>query len=331
MAVAAARTRAALARDPRARRARARLAALVHAHRHAGEVDVDLLDLGVLVEAVAAQLAADAALLVAAPRSLAVRRVVGVDPRDAGAQGLDHAHRARDVLGPHSSGEPVDGVVGDPDGLFLVVEGDHHEHRPEDLLLGDAHRVVDAHEDGGLVVEAAAAEPVAAGRQRGALVLADGHVLLDRLELLPAHQRTHLALGVERVAHLDRHRAADELTDEAVVDGALDEQARAGRAHLAGAGEDADERAVDGRVEVGVGEHDVGALAAELQADLLHVLGGPAHDVLADLDRARERDHVDVLVAGEVVADLAARAGHDLEHALGQPGLLEDPARARGW
>ena len=30
-------------------------------------------------------------------------------------------------------------------------------------------------------------------------------------------------------------------------------------------------------------------------------------------------------LAGEVVADLAARAGHDLEHALGQPGLLEDP------
>ena len=87
----------------------------------------------------------------------------------------------------------------------------------------------------------------------------------------------------------------------------------------------ADERAVDGRLEVGVGEHDVGALAAELQADLLHVLGGPAHDALADLDGAGEGHHVDVLVAGEVVADLTARAGHDLEHALGQPGLLEDP------
>ena len=100
-------------------------------------------------------------------------------------------------------------------------------------------------------------------------------------------ERAHLALVVERVADLDRHGAADELADEAVVDGALDEQARAGRADLAGAGEDADEGAVDGRLEVGVGEDDVGALAAELEADLLHVLGGPAHDVLADLDASR--------------------------------------------
>ena len=46
--------------------------------------------------------------------------------------------------------------------------------------------------------------------------------------------------------------------------------------------------------------------------------------LLADLDGAGEGHHVDVLVAGEVVADLAARAGDDLEHALGQAGLLED-------
>ena len=65
------------------------------------------------------------------------------------------------------------------------------------------------------------------------------------------------------------------------------EQARAGRADLAAAGEDADQRAVDGRLEVGVGEDDVGALAAQLEADLLHVLGALAHDVLADLDRCR--------------------------------------------
>ena len=36
-------------------------------------------------------------------------------------------------------------------------------------------------------------------------------------------------------------------------------------------------------------------------------------------------------VAGEVVADLAAGAGDDLEDALGQTDLLEDPAPARDW
>ena len=207
----------------------------------------------------------------------------------------------------------------------FAVERDHDQHRPEDLLLGDAHLVVDVHEDRGLVVEAATLETVAAGGQRRAFVAADLHVLLDGVELLLAHQRAHLAVLVEGRADLDGHGPAHELADEAVVDGALDDETRAGRADLAGAGEDADQRAVDGGLEVGVGEDDVGALAAQLEADLLHVVGALAHDVLADLDRARERHHVDERRGREVVADLAAGTGDHLEDALGKPDLLEDP------
>ena len=113
---------------------------------------------------------------------------------------------------------------------------------------------------------------------------ADLHVALDGLELLPADQRAHLAALVQAGPDLDGQGAAHQLADEAVVDRTLHEQARAGGAHLAAAGEDADEGAVDGGLEVGVGEDDVGALAAQLEADLLHVLGALAHDVLADLD-----------------------------------------------
>src|SRR5665647_1951443 len=50
-------------------------------------------------------------------------------------------------------------------------------------------------------------------------------------------------------------------------------------------------------------------LAAQLQADLLHVLGAPAHDVLANLAGAGERDHVDERRGGKIVADLAAGPG----------------------
>src|SRR5450830_490293 len=300
------------------------LAALIHAHRLVGEVDVDLLDLGVLVEAVGAELAAHAALLVAAPRGLAVGRVVGVDPGDAGAQRLDHAHGFGDVLRPDGARQAVDGVVCDRDGFLLALERDHDQHGPEDLLLGDAHRVVDVHEDRGLVVVAVALQAMPAGGERGAFVAADLHVLLDGRELLLVDQRAHLAVLVERRAHLDRHGPAYELSDEAVVDGALHDEARAGRAHLTRAGEDADERAVDGGVEVGVGEHDIGALAAQLQADLLHVLGAPAHDVLANLAGAGERHHVDERRGGKIVADLAAGPGDHLEDALGKANLLED-------
>ena len=62
----------------------------------------------------------------------------------------------------------------------------------------------------------------------------------------------------------------------------LDEQAAAGAAALALVEEQAEVGPLDGGVEVGVGEDDVGALAAQLQADALEVaLGGGGHDGLA--------------------------------------------------
>src|SRR5579872_2991170 len=48
------------------------------------EVDVDLLDFGICVVAVGAELAAETGLFVAAPRRLVVGRMIGVDPRNSG-------------------------------------------------------------------------------------------------------------------------------------------------------------------------------------------------------------------------------------------------------
>ena len=79
-----------------------------------------------------------------------------------------------------------------------------------------------------------------------------------------------------------------------VVDRPLHEDAAAGRAHLALIDEHAEERAVDGRLEIGVGEEDVRRLAAELERDLLQRAGGAAHDDAADFGAAGERDLVDV-------------------------------------
>ena len=47
-----------------------------------------------------------------------------------------------------------------------------------------------------------------------------------------------------------------------------------------------------------------------------------------DLDAAGQGHHVDERRAGEVVADAAARADHDLEDALGQADLVEDAGHA---
>ena len=83
-----------------------------------------------------------------------------------------------------------------------------------------------------------------------------------------------------------------------------------------------------GLVDVGVGVDDVRALAAELERDLLEVAGRGLDDQLADLGRAGEGDLVDVVVRGQRRARVAV-AGDDVEHAVGQAGLLEQLAEAQ--
>ncbi len=58
----------------------------------------------------------------------------------------------------------------------------------------------------------------------------------------------------------------------------VEDQPRAGDARLALVVEDGERGAVDGRLDVGVGEHDVGALAAQLELDALHVARRQLHD-----------------------------------------------------
>src|SRR6266511_3807233 len=234
-----------------------------------GDVDVDVLDLGVLQVALLAELAADARLLVAAERVPWVEQVVVVDPDGAGAQPLGDLDGPGGVAAPDGAGQPVVGVVGDRDRLLVAVERDHRQHRPEDLLLGDACRGVDVGEDGGRVVVAALVpldgDAVAAGDQLGALLLADAHVALHPFELLGGDQRAHVGGRLARGADGDALGDLDQAGDHLVVDRPGDQQAAAGGAHLALVEEDRVDGAVDREVEVGVLQDDVGRLAAELE------------------------------------------------------------------
>ena len=83
--------------------------------------------------------------------------------------------------------------------------------------------------------------------------------------------------------------------DHFVVDRLLHVEPRAGAAALAVVEEDGAGRAGDGRAQIGVGQNDVGRLAAQFERDLLEVaLGGRLDDQAADLGRAGEGDLVDV-------------------------------------
>src|SRR4029079_8717943 len=80
-------------------------------------------------------------------------------------------------------------------------------------------------------------------------------------------ERAHLRLRIERVADADLLRVAGEARDDVVVDRWLDEHARARLAALARRVVDRPDRARDRVVEVGVGEDEVRALAAELEGE----------------------------------------------------------------
>src|SRR3712207_7596554 len=96
-------------------------------------LQLEALGLEELLDAELAQLTALAGLLVAAERGHGVERpAVDLDLARPDAPG--HGLRPLGVARPHPAGEAVDGVVGDADGLLLVVVREDGQDRPEDLL-----------------------------------------------------------------------------------------------------------------------------------------------------------------------------------------------------
>src|SRR5207237_9970374 len=92
---------------------------------------------------------------------------------------------------------------------------------------------------------------------------------LDRgrhlVEVLAGNEGALLGRRIERIADAQRAGPCDQAVLDGLVDAALDEDARAAEADLALVLERGPRRAVDGLVEIGVGEDEIGVLAAELQ------------------------------------------------------------------
>src|SRR5215471_15893220 len=266
------RARACASRNARARARNAavgssRAPSSVTRGRHDG------LQLDVVSQPLDAELTADARRLVAAERCHEVHRVL-VHAVRAGADAPGDLETTVDVVRPHRAGEAVLAVVGEADGVLGIVVRDHGEHRPEDLLARDAHRVVDAREHRGLHVPAlleTGRPTVAAHRDLGAFLLAQRDVLLDPLLLAFRHQRADLGRIVLWVT--DRERA-----HHLVVTVAAGEDARLRDAGLPVVHQRSELQPLDRSGQVGVVEDDRGRLAAELEADPLQLLTADRRD-----------------------------------------------------
>src|SRR5699024_625496 len=109
---------------------RSALTALTRGGSRSGlHVGHDVLDAGVLLEAVHRQVLAMAGLLETAVRHLRDEWDVAVDPHAAEVQSTAHPHRPTEVLRPHTRGETVVDAIGPRRGLVLVRELLHRDHR----------------------------------------------------------------------------------------------------------------------------------------------------------------------------------------------------------
>src|SRR5919106_1872644 len=212
---------------------------------HAAAVPVDGIgirsdghraNVGELVERLPPALAAGAAVAHATPRRCGIQPVMIVDPHDAVLQPAGHPVGAGDVAGPYRRAEPVRRVVGQRDGLVLVVERDDDQNRAEDLLAGDPHVVGDADEHRGLDEPTALASGdlrrSTTGRHCGALPLPDGDVLDDPVACPHRDHRTDLGLGRSRVTDADAACLRHQRVDEVVMDRPLHQHPRPGDAGL---------------------------------------------------------------------------------------------------
>ena len=259
----------------------------------------------VRLEPVAAALAAEAGLLVAAERRRRVEPVERVPPDDAGAQPVGHPEDPRALLGPDPRREPVHRVVRLLDGLVRRAEREHAEDGPEDLLARDAVALGDVREDRRREPPALLGEPARRLVDLRALLVAARDELVDPVELRLRVDRADVGVLVERVADAQRRHPALQLAHELVVDRLLDEEPRAGAADVALVEVDAVDDPLDRLVERRVLEDDVGGLAAELEREGDPAPGQLALDRLPDLGRPRERDLVDRRGCGRGAAPVA--------------------------
>ena len=182
---------------------------------------------------------------------------------------------------------PYGRVVRLLDGFRRGPEGEHRQDRSEDLLPGDAVGLRDAREDGGWEPESAVGELARRGPALAPSASPMSERVADAGQLLGGVDGADVGVLVERVAEAQGAQAALEGVEHLLGDGLLDEQPGACAADVALVEEDAADDALDGLVDGGVVEDDVGGLAAELEGELLAAAGERAADHLADVGRAR--------------------------------------------
>lgn len=229
------------------------------------------------------------------------------------------------------SSQTVGGVVGQVNDLLLILELGDGADGAEDLLLHDLHVGADIREDGGLDEVTLVAETLTTGQDGSTLVLTGLDVAHDTVVLELRNLGALEGLLVEGVTDLVLLSSLLEGGNELVVDGLLDVDTGTGAAALSVVVVDTKVNPVDGLLDVGILEDDVGGLATKLEGDLLEVgRGSSLHDGSADDSGSSEGDLVNVHVGGQGSTSGLAVAGDEVEDTGRETSLLDELSENKG-
>ncbi len=128
--------------------------------------------------------------------------------------------------------------------------------------------------------------------------------------------RSHAGVLVEPIARLELRCSCDELLHQRVVHAFLHVQALGGQALLAAVEKPPDSDRPRRALEVRVVENDAGVAAAQLERDLLEMLGSLGHDPFAGGRGSRERDLPDQRMLHDCLA--GGLADDDVDDPFGQ-------------
>ncbi len=86
----------------------------------------------------------------------------------------------------------------------------------------------------------------------------------------------------------------------------------------------------NGGIDIGIFQHDVGRFPAEFQGNFFQIAGSGLQDQFADFRGTREGNFIDVRMGRQGSARRLSIARHDIHHAVGNAGFLNQFAKQKG-
>ena len=155
---------------------------------------------------------------------------------------------------------------------------------------------------------------------------------VDGIGVRGVDEHPHRAVGVERIARLPLAGLRLQPCQEVISDALFEQQAGAGDTDLPLVIKNPGGGRAHGLVQVRtVGKDNVGAFAARLQPDALHVaFSRVLQQLLAGTGRAGKRQHLDLRMQCQRLARFVAVTAYHVQHAVRQARLFRQSGQPQG-